>query len=272
MTLKAILETLDGLPTELAAEYEEKDGKYHLITPEGFKPISEFNVVHKALGKEREDHRGTKAKLSAFGDLDPEDVRVKLDRLPELEALAEGKIDDAKINQIVESRVSQKVEPLKRQLATVTTERDQLKVTVSEFQTRDITRSMQDTVRTAATKVGIKDTAVEDAMMLAERFLERDETGQFVVKAGAPNFTPGLGVEAWLTQVKDVRPHWWGESGGGGARGSGSGAKGGSNPWSADNWNLTEQGRIYMQDPGKAEQLAKAAGTKIGGSRPAAKK
>jgi hypothetical protein len=43
------------------------------------------------------------------------------------------------------------------------------------------------------------------------------------------------------------------------------------NPWTADNWNMTEQGKIYTSDPSRAEQLAKAAGTTVGGPRPAKK-
>lgn len=271
MTLKAILDSVDGLPPELAAEYQEKDGKFHLITPEGFKPLTEFNVVHTALGKERNDHKVTRQKLSAFGDLDPEDVRVKLERLPELEAAAEGKLDETKIATIVESRVKQKIAPIER-------ERDSLKLkvgeqekTILELNGNEQKRSLQELVRAAASKAGVQPVALEDALMLAERAFERDESGNFVVKNGVNGFTPGIGPDVWLTQVKESRPHWWGESGGGGARGSGSGSKGGANPWSAENWSLTEQGKIYSADPAKAEQMAKAAGTKIGGTRPAKK-
>ena len=272
MVLKAVLDSVEGLPQELADEYEERDGKFHLIPPEGFKPLVEFNKVHGALQKERKDHGVVKAKLTAFGDLEPEQVRVQLDRIPELEAAAEGKLDDTKINNIVENRVKQKLAPVERELQTIKGERDELKNKVTEFESKDITRSLQDTVRAAATKAGVQPAAIDDALMLAERFLEKDESGQFVVKAGAANYTPGVSAEVWLTQVKDTRPHWWGDSGGGGARGSGGSNKGGSNPWSDAGWNMTEQAKIYTENPTRADQLAKAAGTRIGGPRPVAKK
>lgn len=55
---------------------------------------------------------------------------------------------------------------------------------------------------------------------------------------------------------------------GAGATGS-SGGRIEPNPFSADNWNVTEQGRIAKNDPTKAERLAKAAGTTLGGPHPA---
>jgi len=53
----------------------------------------------------------------------------------------------------------------------------------------------------------------------------------------------------------------------------GKGGKGvsGANPWSADSWNMTEQGRILRENRTKAEQLAAQAGTKIGAPKPASK-
>ena len=38
---------------------------------------------------------------------------------------------------------------------------------------------------------------------------------------------------------------------------------GATNPWMKDSYNLTEQGRIYRQDPAQARELAAAAGVKI---------
>lgn len=40
------------------------------------------------------------------------------------------------------------------------------------------------------------------------------------------------------------------------------------NPWSADFWNITEQGRLWKQNPSAAESLARSAGSHIGATRP----
>jgi hypothetical protein len=42
-----------------------------------------------------------------------------------------------------------------------------------------------------------------------------------------------------------------------------------SNPWTYENWNLTEQGRFFVAfGLVKCEQLAAAAGTTVGGPKP----
>lgn len=131
-----------------------------------------------------------------------------------------------------------------------------------------------DAVRSAVGKSkGFQSSAVEDAITLAERVLEIDDSGNVVTKDGV-GVTPGVGADVWLTEIQSKRPHWWGETIGGGASGNRGGASGygGNNPWSHDHWNLTEQGRILTTDRKKAEQLAKSAGTSIGGKRPAPKK
>jgi hypothetical protein len=73
--------------------------------------------------------------------------------------------------------------------------------------------------------------------------------------------------------MQKQRPHWWPTSAGGGAGGGGGGFGGEPNPFSAEHWNLTAQGAI-IRDKGTAaaETLAKAAGTKIGATRPPLKK
>lgn len=50
---------------------------------------------------------------------------------------------------------------------------------------------------------------------------------------------------------------------GGGAGGGGGGPKV-KNPWSDDNWNMTEQARIYREDPERAKRMAAEHGKKVG--------
>jgi hypothetical protein len=61
---------------------------------------------------------------------------------------------------------------------------------------------------------------------------------------------------------------------GGGSGGSQNNfGTGGTNPWSLDGWNMTKQGQ-YVRENGveKAEQMAKSAGTTLGGPKPMPKK
>jgi hypothetical protein len=82
----------------------------------------------------------------------------------------------------------------------------------------------------------------------------------------------GIEPEAWLTDLQTKRAHWWGPSSGGGAGGNRGGVDTSNNPFSHEHWNMTEQGKLVRENRAKAEQLAKLAGTTIGGQKPAAKK
>jgi hypothetical protein len=54
-------------------------------------------------------------------------------------------------------------------------------------------------------------------------------------------------------------------SGGGGGQ---NGMMPGKNPWMKDTWDDIAQAAVYRRDPAQAEQLAKAAGSKIGALKP----
>ena len=104
--------------------------------------------------------------------------------------------------------------------------------------------------------------------MNAERMFEITEEGQVITKDGV-GVTPGVAPDVWLSEMQPKRGHWWPASTGGGAKGS-KGANFASNPWTKENWNMTEQGKILStQGREKAEQMAKAAGTSLGGRKPA---
>lgn len=270
MALKAVIEqdVYDDLPEDVKKEYKEANGKFVLDVTD-MKPIAEFNTVHTALQNERKDHKKAKDKLAAFGTLNPEEVSTQLARIPELELAAEGKIDDKKIDTIVEGRLRAKVAPIER-------ERDQLKTQVGEkegviqgFQVKEKTRTIHDAVSKAARTAKILPTAEEDALMVAERVFEVAEDGSVVTKDNV-GVTPGIAPDAWMQDMAAKRPHWWPASQGGGAANRGGGANGtGPNPFKKDTWNMTEQAQLVRLDRPRAERLAKAAGVEIGATKPA---
>jgi hypothetical protein len=256
-----------SIPSNVRHLYKKSGEKFVLIGAGEMKSSQDVVNVQESLRKEREDHKATKRKLAAFGDMDPEEVHAKLDRFDELEAAAGGKIDETKINEMVESRIKSKTAPLQRELDVIKKERDELKGTISEHQAKEVRRLIHDTIRTAATTAKIRDTALADAQLLAENIFMVDENGRVITKDGISGVTPGIDPTVWLTEAKNTRPHWWPESQGVGAKG-GQGGAGGNNPFSADNWNMTEQGKLVRENPERAAQMAKAAGTTVGGPRP----
>lgn len=266
--LKAILDSLEGVETHFHSLYTERNGKYELTGIEGVKTQADIDRLQTALTKERNDHKTLKDRFATFGDRKPEDIIAALDRIPELEAAAKGNLDEAKLNEIVEGRIKSRLAPVERQAQTLQQQLSEANASLEMLRTKDSLRIVTDAVRGAASKLKVVDSAVEDVTLLAERLFTIDETGAVVTKDNV-GVTPGISADVWLTDMQAKRPHWWGPSQGGGAGGNRGGGSGVTNPWSKDSWNLTEQGRIYKENSGKAEQLAKAAGTTIGGPKPA---
>jgi hypothetical protein len=245
------------------------DGSISVTGVTGMKTQKDVDSVSEALRKERNDHKVTKDRLKPWGELNAEETLTQLDRIRELEAAAGGKLDDDAINKIVDGRLAQKTGPLDRQIKTISEERDALTQENAGLKNSIITRDRNDSVRAEATKVKSHATAVPDIEGAASVMLEQNEEGKWITKSGIEGITPGLGIDGWLRDMQKLRPHWWPESEGGGARG-GNGGTGfnGANPWSAKSWNLTEQGKVFNDSADLAGRLAKAAGTSLGGPRP----
>lgn len=275
MAIKAFVEKLDDVPEGIREHYTEVDGKFYLGV-EGAEALPAMKGLRDENAKRRISEKKANEALgiytTAFGDRKPADVLAILDRVPELEAAAAGKIDETKINTMVETRVGAKLAPVQRELTTAKTalaERDQI---IEGYKTKERTRAVHDSVRDAIGKSkGFQPSAAEDALILAERMFEVNDEGKVVTKDGV-GVTPGVDATVWLTELQTKRAHWWGPTEGGGAGGSGTKPGGGANPWKGDSWNMTEQGKIYRENPARAEQLAKSAGTTIGGPRPVGKK
>jgi len=276
MALKAIHEALAEIPEGFQSLYTEKNGRWELTGIDGVKTPADVDRLQSSLTKERNDHKATKDRLGAWGDLDHADVLSKLDRLPELEAAAKGKLDETEIEAIVARRVDgvlkSKLAPVERENKTLKQHLEEAQATASSLAGEKRQRVIHDAVRRELVSMKAVPEAHEDALMLAERVLEINEDGKVVTRDNV-GVTPGLEPAAWLSELQAKRPHWWPGTSGGGAGGNRGGGAGGSNPWSADGWNLTAQG-AYLRAQGRerAEQMAKAAGSHVGATKPAAKK
>lgn len=266
--LELVYDTLEAIPENYRDLYSERDGKFHLTGVKGMKTQGDIDRLQTALTKERNDHKATRDKLATFGDMDPEQVQAQLDRIPELEVAAAGKIDDAKMEELVEARIRTKLAPVERERDKAIKERDEAKAEAEtakgEIRSRDVRSKLTD----AALKAKVVDTALEDILLIGERVFELSDDGAITVRDGM-GATPGIDPATWLTEMQEKRPHWWPPSEGGGSRGGSGGGMASDNPWRAEQWNMTKQGQIYRESPERAEQLAKQAGTTIGGPRPA---
>lgn len=270
MPLKSVVDNLNDIPDHFHELYTERNGKYEITGIEGMRTQGDIDRLQTALTKERTDHKAVRDKFSAFANMDLPEVLQKLERFPELEQAAEGKLDEAKIEGIVSNRIKSRLGPIER-------ERDQLKEQIVQkdqliigYQTADTQRKISDKIREAATAAKILPEALDDALLLGERVFELTEDNRVVTKDNV-GVTPGIDPTVWFSELQTRRPHWWGPSSGGGGGGSKIPGGGNVNPFTHDGWNLTEQGRLVRENRTRAEQLAKSAGTTIGGARPAAK-
>lgn len=259
MALKYEVTSLDDLDATFHDLYTAaEDGSRYTLNVEGVKPLTEFNKVYGALEKERNDLKQIKQRLSAYGDLEPETIQQQLARIAELEELAKGSaIDDAKLDAMVNARLNAKTQPLEAEKNQLSKRAQELEEKLNTYVTIERQRRMADEF-TAKIKAAKVDPRFEETIMLkAERLFTETEDGKFLTKDGLPNVTGYMPFEVWLTEQQAQNPHYWGDSLGGGAKGSSATYKG-NNPFATG--NLTEQAKVWAENPALAEQLQRAAG------------
>lgn len=283
--LKTVYATAEEIPEGYAALYTERNGQWELTGVTGIKTQSDVDRLSAALTKERNDHKATRQTLQAFGELDPEEVRTKLENYDNLneqvEALkAGGAFDEEKMEPIIQSRVRQAIGPLEREKNTLQRQLDDTKKkvgefegTVSQLQQKMINDRIERAVRDTAVAEKVIAPAIGDAVLNARGIFEETEDGRIVTKDGVAGVTPGLTAKEWLNDMKEKAPHWWPSSVGGGSRGGGplGQYQGADNPWSKEGWNLTKQGQIVKQvGLAKANEIAARVNSKVGATKPAA--
>jgi len=273
--LKLIVASLDEVDEKFRELYAEKkgaDGKSTFeLKVEGAKSQADIDRLQAALNKERTDHTAAKAslktatdKLAAFGDIDPDDVAAKLEKLTTLEAAgANPKAEEITrlVNAGVESKLKTETTKLNRTIATLTTERDEALKQATDLNGQIINRQLDDAIRSAAVTAKVIPEAIADVLIMAR--------GDFKLVDGKAVTEDGRDPTQWVEDSKRVRPWLWPAAKGAGGNPGGDNP-GGENPFSAKQWNITKQGQMVQADPSKADRLAKEAGTTVGGPRPKA--
>src|ERR1043165_10178163 len=124
MTLKAVYDSADAIPEALKEFYPEKDGKFQFVGLEGYKPASEVEGVQKGLNAEGGVSKKFKDSLSAweskFTGKTLDEVAALVDRIPLLEAESKGKVDQPKIDSIVDQTVRNRTAPLDAKIKELT--------------------------------------------------------------------------------------------------------------------------------------------------------
>lgn len=273
MPLQAIYDTLTDVPEQFHELYSERNDKFVLTGIEGVKTQADVDQLKESLANEKRKHTETKDRYRPFFDLDADDVLAKLDKYDELEAQLEAggnKIDEEKLNDLVEKRLQTKMRPVQRQLDELTSANEELTATNQKYEQADFRRGVHDEIRAATLDAKIIPEAVDDLLMIGERLFERDDTGKFVTKDGV-GVTPGIDAKYWLADHVENKPYLLQGSQGGGARTPNGKSGGVVNPWTRENWNKSKQFRLAAEDPEMAKSLAKAAGVDVTATKPLAK-
>lgn len=261
----------DEIP-ENAREYYTEEGGVWILT--GVKGGGKKNIerLEASLRNERNDHKQTKTTFSRVQGLDIDELLRRNDEYEELKLRAEANPDDKKVDELVETRIKARLTPLQRELQQtkemltgITTERDEL---IGKEKSARIKSALRKAARTAK----VVDSAIEDVEQLGASLFELDDNGNIIAREGT-GLTPGIDPSMWLSDVKDKKPHWFpGSYGGGGKGGKGGMGGDGDNPWSADGWNLTAQGRIIKENPERAKRMASMHGVDLKNPKRPAKK
>lgn len=72
-----------------------------------------------------------------------------------------------------------------------------------------------------------------------------------------------IGIDDVLKPIKEASPHLFKAQNGGGYVPAGGDNPPATNPFAKDTWNMTEQGKLFRENPAQARQLAAAAGVKL---------
>jgi hypothetical protein len=220
------VDKLEDVPEAQRALYVEKDGK-HVLDITG---MDDTSGLKTALQKERdaakEARRIAKEMEERYAGIDPAKVREmmsKLDQDGEAALIAAGKIDE-----VIAKRTEKfKAESQRRIDEAIATAK------ASEARAKKFEQRVLDNhIRQAATKAGLHQHAVEDALFRARSMFSLSEEGDAIQlgsdgaavlgKDGKTAFSPS----EWLEGMKETAPHWFPARASGGGGGGGKGLQG----------------------------------------------
>lgn len=267
MTLRAVVDSLDGIPESLHDEYIEKDGKFYLDLDGTLNAHTAVVPLANSLANVRKEKKTLQDRVTALEartvglpeDFDPTKYA---DIVAELEAIKK----DPNRDKDTEAKLQKERERYEQRLRDAETKR------LADIKAKDEEILERDTlIHATLVDGGLTDALVKHGIakefMGATRALlrgsvkvKRDDDGKrhAVVDTDLGEVDIDRFVENW-SKSDDGKPFVMPAKGGGG-HGSGNGRGSEINPWTKEAFNLTAQGQIIKSDRDKARRLMKAAG------------
>jgi hypothetical protein len=273
VALKAVLDSIEDLDDTTQALYDEKDGKFYLDLDDSIKTHVKIMPLSNALQNVKKEKKELADALS--------EARSKLESIPETfdPEVYERLLDDEKkreedpnYKRPPQEQVQQMKEQYESRIRNMTdkhaielAERDALterEVTQRERELAEIYIEEGLTKALVAQGVDSKYLKATRAYLKPSIKMVRDEdTGKrrAIVETDMGDEDVEKFVENWA-KSDEGRPFVPAPSGGG-AKGSGNGRANETNPWSKENFNLTQQGMLLKSgERAKAERFMRAAG------------
>jgi hypothetical protein len=261
MALKAVVETLDGIPEALHAEYVKTtiNGKevftLDVSDIDTHPKVKSLKTAHESVKAKRDEYKQELDNLGERLEGVPEDFNGTVYK--QLKTAADGKggekLDEEKIKEIRADERKKVMKEVKPQL-------DRLPVVEQDLQRTKIDDGLTQSLIEAG---------VERHLLPAARALLKDK-GKIQLVEDSGRFNPtvetGLGPQSLGEFVKDwvgtdEGKHFVAKATGGDANGSG-GKPVGDNPFkvnTGEKINLTRVNEVIRENPDKAKQLARAA-------------
>lgn len=280
MALKTVItsEEFEGLDDGLRSHYIESQAGGYVLDAGDLDQHPKVLGLRNTLKKFQEaggtDARRLKARLEeadrlrdGFGDLDPEEVRTALTRLQELEATG-GKPSGDDVQRTLQDALAKQAEKLNGTWEAKVSEKDaEINHLRGHIENRELSQGLTNELKGKVLEgteesVGLLLRAkFENRVVWDEIHGERMPRGVFVNDLGE-EVNVATFVETWL-RSEGAKPFVPGSGNNGtGSKADGPGS-GRTNPFKAETRNLTEQGRIFRENPALAKQLAAAAGVTL---------
>lgn len=236
MKLKLKVDTLDGIDPKYHELYEKTDDGYRLNadTSEMKGKLDEFRTNNRNMHNEIAELKKQLDALADRKDIDPEEYARGQKALKDLEEAREKEmIDEGKIDEVVEQRVSAMRSAFEKQDNARKAALEAAEKQLAEARTQLSGLTIETQVLSAVEQVGkLRGTARDDVRARAGATWKLTDGGklQAVDASGEPVFGPKgdpITPAEWATGLIDSAPHLF-EGGGGGGGGGGEGGGGGS--------------------------------------------
>jgi hypothetical protein len=262
MALKARItaDELTALPEPLRTLYKGTDAGDFMLDAEG---VEDVRGLKSALDKIKRDRDEMRATVDRFAGLDVEAAKEALD----FKRKAEDKklLDEGKVEELLQKRT----EIMRRDYENALKAREQ-RMAELEQQAKSLEASYSEVVidnglKTAAIKHGVRDTAVDDVILRGKRVwrlkdnkplpLRDDGTVIMGKKATEP-----LTMEEWLEGLKPDAPHLFEPNKGMGSKAATQAATGGEVVFRAP---AAGEGPINLNDYLSAKEVAEKTGARL---------